>query len=53
MLAVSHEPTETLYRAPERVSKDSLVPNLETYLRLYRESLDEPERFWARMAGST
>jgi len=50
MVAVVREPTESTYRAPERVRDLSLMPNHDDYLRMYRESLDAPDAFWARMA---
>ncbi len=51
MLAISREPSENLYRAPERVRRGSLVPDFESYAQLYRESLDDPEAFWTKMAS--
>lgn len=32
------------------ISKGAKVKSLEEYQRLYRESLDEPEKFWAKQA---
>jgi len=50
MVAVIREPTENVYQAPERVRAHSLIPEYDDYLRMYRESLDDSDAFWARMA---
>jgi acetyl-CoA synthetase len=41
---------EPLYHAPARVSQGALIPDRAAYERLYRESLDQPDAFWGRMA---
>ncbi len=35
---------------PESYCKDSLIRSMREYEILYRESIDEPEKFWGRMA---
>ncbi|HAT12172.1 MAG TPA: acetate--CoA ligase [Planctomycetes bacterium] len=41
---------EPLYHAPTRVAQGALIPDRAAYERLYRESLDQPDAFWDRMA---
>ncbi|MCA9630787.1 MAG: acetyl-coenzyme A synthetase, partial [Myxococcales bacterium] len=36
------------FEPPEGFRKSARVGSLEEYQRLYRESLDEPEKFWRR-----
>ena len=43
-------PVDEIYAPPERVRRGALVPDMTTYERLYRRSLDDPEGFWGEMA---
>jgi acetyl-CoA synthetase len=41
---------ERLFPPPEEFARRALLGSREEYDRLYRESIDHPERFWGRMA---
>ena len=43
-------PVDEIYAPPERVRRGALVPDMTTYERLYRRSLDDPHGFWGEMA---
>lgn len=38
------------YHAPETLSSNAHVGNLETYQEMYQKSIDDPEGFWAEIA---
>ena len=40
-----------LFAPPAEFAARAHVPDQETYERLYRESVEQPERFWAKAAG--
>lgn len=47
----SHHGEEQVYYPPEELQKDAHVPDLNSYLALYKKSVDEPEVFWKEVAG--
>ncbi|MFQ5918635.1 MAG: acetate--CoA ligase [Thermoplasmata archaeon] len=44
---------ERVFPPPKAFSKAAHVPSLEAYERLYRESLERPDAFWAQQAEET
>uniref|UniRef100_A0A8C3B208 Propionate--CoA ligase n=1 Tax=Cyclopterus lumpus TaxID=8103 RepID=A0A8C3B208_CYCLU len=44
------EPQEKMYYPPDDLKRDAHVPDLNTYLALYRKSLENPEAFWKEIA---
>ena len=40
-----------VYQPKARIQKGARIQDLEDYRRLYRESLDDPERFWDQQAS--
>jgi acetyl-CoA synthetase len=44
---------ERVFQPPKSFSRAAHIPTLEAYQELYRESLDEPDAFWARQAEET
>ena len=47
----SHLQEERVFTAPETFSQAARIPSLERYRELYRQSIDDPESFWATEAG--
>ncbi|MEK9150259.1 MAG: acetate--CoA ligase [Candidatus Desantisbacteria bacterium] len=41
---------ERIFYPPEELSQDAHIKSMEEYERLYQESIEEPEAFWARQA---
>ena len=41
---------ELIFPVPSRASEGALVPSLEKYQEIYKESVKDPEAFWARTA---
>ncbi len=41
---------ERIYYPPVDLSKNAYIKSMEEYEKLYRESIDNPEGFWARLA---
>ncbi|MEK7307286.1 MAG: acetate--CoA ligase, partial [Nitrospirota bacterium] len=39
-----------IYYPPEELSRNAYIKSMEEYEKLYRESIDNPEGFWARQA---
>uniref|UniRef100_A0A6Q2ZH58 Acetyl-coenzyme A synthetase n=1 Tax=Esox lucius TaxID=8010 RepID=A0A6Q2ZH58_ESOLU len=42
---------ELIYPPPERLKKDAHVPDFNSYLELYKKSIEDPEAFWKEVAG--
>jgi acetyl-CoA synthetase len=40
-----------LFPPPDALKKTAHIKGMDEYLRLYRESIEDPDGFWARMAG--
>jgi len=40
-----------VFPPPEEVSARAYIRNMDEYRKIYRKSIDEPEAFWAQMAG--
>jgi acetyl-CoA synthetase len=47
----SHLIEERIFRPPPDFAKKGRIKSLDQYRRMYRESIKQPERFWAREAG--
>lgn len=47
---ICRSPKEGVFCPPEELSKKAYVKNICEYERLYKESIEEPERFWGRQA---
>ncbi|MEM6910369.1 MAG: acetate--CoA ligase [Verrucomicrobiota bacterium] len=45
------EHEQTLFPPPADVASSARISSMEQYRELYRESLDDPDAFWAREAG--
>lgn len=41
---------ERIYHPPKELSRNAYIKSMEEYERLYKESIDNPEGFWARQA---
>ena len=41
---------ERIFYPPKEVSKKAYIKSMEEYERLYKESIENPEKFWARQA---
>ncbi|KAK6491113.1 acyl-CoA synthetase short chain family member 2 like [Huso huso] len=41
---------EKLFNPPGELQKDAHIPDFESYLRLYKKSIEEPEEFWKEVA---
>lgn len=41
---------QRIFYPPKKISETAYVKSIEEYERLYKESVDEPEKFWSRMA---
>ena len=39
------------FECPPEFARQAHVKNLDEYDRLYKESVDDPDKFWARIAG--
>lgn len=39
------------FECPEEFRRQAHIKSLEDYERIYRESIEEPEKFWGRIAG--
>jgi len=39
------------FEPPTEFSAQAHVKNLQEYERLYKESIDDPDKFWSRIAG--
>src|SRR5258705_9828594 len=48
--SLSHENRK--FSPPASLQKSALIPDLKTYQRLYEQSIQDPEGFWAEMASS-
>ncbi len=44
---------ERSFPPPPEISKDAYISSVAEYDKLYKESVDDPEGFWARMATET
>ncbi|CAN9502713.1 unnamed protein product [Ophioblennius macclurei] len=45
------ESQDKMYHPPEELQKDAHVPDFNSYLALYRKSLENPEAFWKEVAA--
>ncbi len=41
---------ERVFDVPDNLKKDAYINSMEKYEQMYRESLDNPDKFWARLA---
>ena len=41
---------ERIFYPPKEISKKAYIKSMEEYERLYKESIEEPEKFWGRQA---
>ena len=46
----SHLIEERIFRPPSDFAKKARIKSLDQYRRMYRESIKQPEKFWAREA---
>lgn len=46
----SHLIEKRIFRPPKEFSKQARIKSLDQYRRMYRESIKQPDRFWAREA---
>lgn len=44
----SHLIEKRVFRPARRFAKNARIGRLEEYRRMYRESIEAPEKFWAR-----
>lgn len=44
------EKSDQMYHPPEEIRARAHVASLEEYKRLYKQSLDDPEAFWSKIA---
>ncbi len=47
--APSHE-ADTIHKPSKEFAKHARIPSMAAYKKLYQESIDKPEKFWAREA---
>ena len=47
----SHLVEKRIFRASKNFAKEARVKSVEQYRRMYRESINRPEKFWAREAA--
>src|SRR5439155_10325467 len=47
----SHLKEKRVFKPPKNFVQKARIKSLEQYRRMYRESIDQPEKFWAREAG--
>ena len=47
--SILHE--DRKFECPSEFAKEAHVKSIEEYDRLYRESVEEPEKFWAKVAA--
>ena len=40
-----------VYPIPEKVKKTAFISGREAYDKLYKKSIDEPDKFWGEIAG--
>ena len=40
-----------VYPVPERAAKEAYISGMDTYKKLWQRSIDEPDKFWAEIAG--
>src|SRR3989344_8769139 len=45
--------TSQIYPSDPNFAKRANIKSMEEYQKLYRESIDQPEKFWGRMAEET
>jgi len=46
-----HPSRATTFEPPPEFSQHAHIKNLAEYERLYKESIDDPDKFWSRIAG--
>ena len=46
----SHLIEERIFRPPPEFAKNARIKSLDQYRRMYRESINQPEKFWAKEA---
>jgi acetyl-CoA synthetase len=47
----SHLKEKRVFKPPKEVAKKARISSIEQYRRMYRESMNQPEKFWTREAG--
>src|SRR5437899_1173027 len=47
----SHLIEKRVFKPPQHFAKKARIKNLDQYRRMYRESINQPAKFWAREAG--
>jgi acetyl-CoA synthetase len=47
----SHLVEKRVFKPPQAFAKRARIKSLDQYRRMYRESINHPEKFWAREAG--
>src|SRR5262249_60795160 len=47
----SHLVEKRIFKPPRDFAKNARIKSLGQYRRMYRESIDQPAKFWAREAG--
>ena len=47
----SHLKEKRVFKPPKNFVQKAQIKSLQQYRRMYRESIDQPEKFWAREAG--
>ncbi|KAJ3595136.1 hypothetical protein NHX12_004441 [Muraenolepis orangiensis] len=50
VIPTSHYSEDNMYHPPLELQKDAHVPDFNTYLALYRKSVENPEEFWKEVA---
>ena len=44
--------SEHIYHAPDTFRENAWIKDIDTYKQMYKESLEDPEGFWAKMADN-
>ena len=49
--SVSKQQNDRIFVPPAHFSKDAHIRSMSQYRKMYKESIDKPDRFWGRLAG--